>query len=48
MFNEALVQAGVLDGLHPRARGARVVCVGGKPKVIDGPVTEAEDVIGGY
>ena len=50
-FNEALVQAGALialDGLHPRARGARVACVGGKPNVTDGPVTEAKDVIGGY
>jgi hypothetical protein len=51
MFNEALVQAGTLialDGLHPRARGARVARVGGKPNVTDGPFTEAEDVIGGY
>ena len=34
-FNEALVKAGALialDALHPRARGARVACVGGKPK----------------
>ena len=50
-FNEALVQAGALialDGIHPRARGPRVACVGGKPTVTDGPFTEAEDVIGGY
>ena len=34
-FNEALVHAGALialDGLHPHSRGARVACVGGKPK----------------
>ena len=51
MFNEALVQAGALvalDGLHPRARGARVACVGGKPNVTDRPVPQVKDVIGGY
>jgi hypothetical protein len=49
-FNEALVQAGALialDGLHPRSRGARVACVGGKPTVTDGPCTEAQAEIGG-
>jgi hypothetical protein len=50
-FNETLVNAGALialDGLHPRSRGARVACVGGKPNVTDGPFTEAKAVIGGY
>jgi hypothetical protein len=50
-FTEALVQAGALialDGLHPRARGARVACVRGKPNVTDRPFTEAKAVIGGY
>jgi hypothetical protein len=50
-FNEELVNAGalvVLDGRHPRARGAPVACVGGKPKVTDGPFTEAKAVIDGY
>jgi hypothetical protein len=50
-FNQELVQAGAfiaLDGLHPRARGARVAFVGGKANVTDGPFTEAKDVIGGY
>jgi hypothetical protein len=37
-----------LDGLHPPSMGARVTFSGGKPKVIDGPFTEAKEVIGGY
>jgi hypothetical protein len=48
--NDELVHVGAriaLDGLHPRARGARVACVGGTPTVTDGPFTEATDVIGG-
>jgi hypothetical protein len=50
-YNEALQKAGVLlalDGLHPPAMGARVTFSGGKPKVADGPFTEAKEVIGGY
>jgi hypothetical protein len=50
-YNETLQKAGVLlalDGLHPRSMGARVSFEGGKPKVIDGPFTEAKEVIGGY
>jgi hypothetical protein len=50
-FNEELAKAGALialDGLHPSAKGARVSFAGGKPKVTDGPFTEAKEVIGGY
>src|ERR1700730_12009182 len=50
-YNEALQQAGVLlalDGLHPPSMGARVRFSGGKPKVTDGPFTEAKEVIGGF
>jgi hypothetical protein len=50
-FNEELVKAGTLialDGLHPSSRGARVACVGGKPKATDGPFTGAKEGIGGY
>src|SRR5580700_3195307 len=50
-YNEALTKAGVLlalDGLHPPAAGARVSFSGGKPSVIDGPFSEAKEVIGGY
>ena len=50
-YNEALQKAGVLlalDGLHPPSMGVRVSFSGGKPKVTDGPFTEAKEVIGGY
>jgi hypothetical protein len=50
-YNESLQKAGVLlsmEGLHPPSMGARVVFAGGKPKVIDGPYTEAKEVIGGF
>ena len=50
-YNESLQKAGVLlalDGLHPPSMGARVSFPGGKPKVTDGPFTEAKEVIGGY
>ncbi len=50
-YNEELQKAGVLlalDGLHPASKGARVKLENGKKKVIDGPFTEAKEVIGGY
>jgi hypothetical protein len=50
-YNESLQKAGVLlalDGLHPPSMGARVSFSGGKPKITDGPFTEAKEVIGGY
>ncbi len=50
-YNESLQKAGVLlalDGLHPPSMGARVTFAGGKPKVIDGPFSEAKEVLGGY
>jgi hypothetical protein len=50
-YNQELTKAGVLlalDGLHPPSMGARVSFAGGKPKVTDGPFTEAKEVIGGY
>lgn len=50
-FNEELAKAGALislDGLHPSSRGARIAFSRGKPKVTDGPFTEAKEVIGGY
>ncbi len=50
-YNEELQKAGVLlalDGLHPPSMGARVSFPGGKPKVTDGPFTEAKEVVGGY
>jgi hypothetical protein len=50
-YNESLQKAGVLlalDGLHPPSTGARVSFSGGKPRVIDGPFTEAKEAVGGY
>ncbi len=50
-YNEALVKAGALlagEGLHPQTEGQRVAFSGGKPTVIDGPFTEAKEMIGGY
>ena len=50
-FNEELVKAGVLlaaEGLHPTSRGVRVTFSGGKRTVIDGPFTEAKELIAGF
>src|SRR3989440_10609391 len=50
-YNESLTKAGVLlglDGLQPPAKGTRVSFSGGKPRVTDGPFTEAKEVLGGY
>jgi len=50
-YNEELQESGVLltlEGLHPPSRGARVSFAGGKPRVIDGPFSEAKEVLGGY
>ncbi len=50
-YNEALQKAGVLvtlDGLHPPSMGVRISFAGGKPKVTDGPFSEAKEVLGGY
>jgi hypothetical protein len=35
-------------GLGPTAQGARVRLAGGKITVIDGPFTEAKEILGGY
>jgi len=51
-YNEELVKAGVLlagEGLHPSSKGARVkFTVGKKPTVIDGPFTEAKELVAGF
>jgi hypothetical protein len=50
-FNEELVKAGVMlagEGLHPSSKGARVRFAGGKKSVIDGPFTEAKELIAGF
>jgi len=50
-FNEELVKAGVMlagDGLQPSSKGKRVRFLGQKRTVIDGPFTEAKELIAGY
>jgi hypothetical protein len=50
-YNEELSKAGVLlalDGLHPSSKGARVRFSGGSHTVIDGPFTEAKELIAGF
>ena len=50
-YNEQLQKAGVLldlSGLQPTSKGAKVKFSGGKATVIDGPFTEAKEIIAGY
>ena len=50
-YNEELVKAGVLlafGGLQPSSKGKRVRFSGDKRTVIDGPFTEAKELIAGY
>src|SRR6266446_5746562 len=50
-YNEELVKAGVMlagEGLHPSSKGARVRFSQGKRTVIDGPFTEAKELVAGF
>jgi hypothetical protein len=50
-YNEELVKAGVMlagDGLQPTSKGAKVRFNGAERTVIDGPFTEAKELVGGY
>ena len=50
-FNEELVKAGVrlaAEGLQPSSKGKRVRFSGKKRTVIDGPFTEAKELIAGF
>src|SRR5438552_9720163 len=50
-FNEELAKAGVLlaaDGLQPSSKGVRVRFSGGRKTVIDGPFTEAKELVAGF
>jgi hypothetical protein len=50
-YNEELVKAGVMlagEGLHPSSKGKRVRFSGDKRTVIDGPFTEAKELIAGF
>ena len=50
-YNEELMKAGVLlalDGLHPSSKGARVKFSGKSRTVVDGPFTEAKELVAGF
>jgi hypothetical protein len=51
VFTDELIAAGVLlgyEGLHPSSKGARVHFSGKNRTVVDGPFTEAKELIAGY
>jgi hypothetical protein len=50
-YNEELVKAGVMlgaEGLHPSSKGVRIKFSGDNRTVIDGPFTEAKELVAGY
>jgi hypothetical protein len=50
-YNEELAKAGVMlagEGLHPSSKGARIRYAGTKQTVIDGPFTEAKELVAGF
>ena len=50
-FNEELIKAGIvlaMDGLQPSSKGARVKFSGKSRTVVDGPFTEAKELIAGF
>jgi hypothetical protein len=50
-FNEELVKAGVMlagEGLHPSSNGARVRFTGATRTVVDGPFSEAKELVAGF
>jgi hypothetical protein len=50
-FNEELIKAGVMlaaEGLQASSKGVRVKFGGGKSSIIDGPFTEAKELIAGF
>jgi hypothetical protein len=50
-YHEELAKAGVLldaSGLQPSSKGARIRYSGAKRIVLDGPFTEAKELVAGY
>lgn len=50
-FNDEMVKSGVMlagEGLQASSKGARVKFTAGKPRVIDGPFTEAKELVAGF
>lgn len=51
VFNEELVKAGVMlagEGLHPSSKGVRIYFDGKQRNVVDGPFTEAKEMVAGF
>jgi hypothetical protein len=50
-YNEELVKAGIMlagEGLQPSSKGARVRFSGEQRSVVDGPFTEAKELVAGF
>jgi hypothetical protein len=50
-YNEELVKAGIMlagEGLHPSSKGAKIKFSGDKRTVVDGPFSEAKELIAGF
>jgi hypothetical protein len=50
-YNQQMIDAGVMvagEGLHPSSHGAKVYYHKGKRSVVDGPFTEAKELIAGF
>ena len=50
-FNAELIKAGIvlaMDGLQPSSKGARVKFSGKSRTVVDGPFTEAKELVAGF
>jgi hypothetical protein len=50
-YNEELISAGVLlaaEGLAASSKGAKIRFKGGKSTVVDGPFTEAKELVAGF
>jgi hypothetical protein len=50
-YNEELAKAGVLlaaEGLLDSSTGSRVIYSGGRRRVVDGPFTEAKELVAGF
>ena len=50
-FNEELISAGILlagEGLHASREGVRIYYDGSKRTIVDGPFTEAKELVAGF
>jgi hypothetical protein len=50
-YNEELVKAGIMlagEGLHPSSNASRITFRDGVPTILDGPVSEAQELIAGF